>query len=348
MTKHSLFAVPLLLMTLPFVCQAQPLTRRFVVELEQRTDSLNQNVFIKPDQHTLSGTLPDIAHTKGHAGSDLPSDQKQDRLNGCELKTTIIESISWQSLYAAHLLVGHELILTIKNTPLSSTFYSWLPLEVAVAVGWLLKSYWNIKSPSFNTIEQKELCQGHPFAAIMMMPGSGNQQQQYPPSESLGQQAQETTICPVGSFSNFPYSYSADGNGGSQQHLHTLGLDCFVLPCHGVCQFRPSFDSSGPTERPVNSAENSTGHTGASPEQSSCFHLVNGQCPDCAGHVTNAGILLMDGIARPAVPMDTDVPLECDPCPICLIHFHCHDEVPVVVKTQCCGHRFDLDCISRC
>ncbi|WP_448217786.1 ankyrin repeat domain-containing protein [Endozoicomonas sp. 2B-B] len=40
--------------------------------------------------------------------------------------------------------------------------------------------------------------------------------------------------------------------------------------------------------------------------------------------------------------------LEADPCPICLAHFHDRYVAPVVVKTQCCGHRFDLDCISRC
>ncbi|WP_257287048.1 hypothetical protein, partial [Endozoicomonas sp. SESOKO2] len=124
MIKHPLFAAPLLLMSLSVVCQAQPLTRRFVVELEQKAGAPSQNVFIKPDQHTLSCTLSDIAHTKGYAGSDLSSDEKQDRLNGYELKTTINESISWPWLYTNHLLVSYELIQTAKNTPLSSTSYS--------------------------------------------------------------------------------------------------------------------------------------------------------------------------------------------------------------------------------
>ncbi|WP_257288625.1 hypothetical protein, partial [Endozoicomonas sp. SESOKO2] len=126
MTKHSLFAAPLLLMTLSVVCQAQPMTRRFVVETE--------------------------------------------------------------------------------------------------------------KKPSFNPMKQKELGQDHPFAAIIMMPGSGNARQQHPPSESSGQQTQGANACPAGSFSNSFYSDSADGSEGSQQLLHTLGLDCFVFPCHGVCQ----------------------------------------------------------------------------------------------------------------
>ncbi|WP_257274910.1 hypothetical protein, partial [Endozoicomonas sp. SESOKO4] len=346
MTKHLLFAGPLLLMTLSVVCQAQPLTRRFVVELEQKAGAPSQNVFITPDQHTLSCTLPDIARTKGCAGSDLPSDHKQGRLNGCELKTTTIESISWQWLYANHLLVVYELVLNTKNTPLNSTSYSWLPVEMVIAVGWLLKNYWNIDSPSFNPMTQKELCQDHPFSAIITMPGTENNQQQHPPSESSGQQAQEATARPAGSFNSFHYSDSAGGSGGSQQHRHTLGLDCFVSPCHGVCQFRPSSDSSESAEWPMNSAANSTGHTAATPGQSSCPHVDNGHCPEYAGHVNNTDVLLMDGISHLAVSVDTDVPPESDPCPICMIHFHDRDVELVVVKSQCCGKRFDLDCIS--
>ncbi len=335
-------------MTLSVVCQAQPLIRRFVVELEQKAGSPNQNVFITPDQHTLSYTLSDIAHTKGYAGSDLSSDQKQGRLNGCGLKTTTIESISWQWLYATRLLVVYELILNTKNTPLNSTSYSWLPVEMVIAVGWLLKNYWNIDSPSFNPMTQKELCQDHPFSAIITIPGTGNNQQQRPPSESSGQQAQEATAHSTDTFNSFLYSDSADGSGGSQQHLHTLDLNCFVSPCHGVCQFRPSSDSCGSAEWPMNSAAHSTGHTAATPGQSSCPHVENGHCPECAGHVTNTDELLMDSIPRPAISVDTDVPPESDPCPICRIHFHDRDVALVVVKSQCCGKRFDLDCISRC
>ncbi|WP_257281818.1 ankyrin repeat domain-containing protein [Endozoicomonas sp. ISHI1] len=339
MIKHSLYAAPLLLITLSVLCQAQPLTRRSVVAVEQKTGSQNLNFSIKPDQHTLSGTFSDIAHTKGYAESDLPPDEKQGRLNDCELKTIVIESILWPWLYANY-----------KNTPLSSTSYSWLLAEVVVAVGWLLKSYWNIKLPSFNPITQKELCQVHPLAAIITMPGSGNDQQQHPPSESSGEQAQQATVGPAGSFNSFLYSDSdsADGSGGSQQHQHSLGLNCFVSPCHGVCQFRPSSDSGGPAEWPVNSAEHSTGQAGGTPEQSSCTHLDNGHSSECTGHVNSTDVLLMDGMAHPTVPTGTDIPLESDVCPICLVHFHGRGEALVVVKSQCCGHHFDLDCVSKC
>ncbi|WP_422414306.1 hypothetical protein, partial [Endozoicomonas sp. ALB122] len=40
--------------------------------------------------------------------------------------------------------------------------------------------------------------------------------------------------------------------------------------------------------------------------------------------------------------------LTTDHCPVCLAPFHGRNVAPVVVKTQCCGHRFDLGCITRC
>ena len=40
------------------------------------------------------------------------------------------------------------------------------------------------------------------------------------------------------------------------------------------------------------------------------------------------------------------VPEKDDPCPICLVDFHGRDVVPAVVKTRC-GHRCDLECITK-
>ncbi len=66
--------------------------------------------------------------------------------------------------------------------------------------------------------------------------------------------------------------------------------------------------------------------------------------------MTDTDVLLMDGMARTLLPMETDVTSEPDVCPICLANFHGRDVAPVDVKTQCltqCGHRFHLDCISK-
>ncbi|WP_422135591.1 MULTISPECIES: ankyrin repeat domain-containing protein [unclassified Endozoicomonas] len=40
--------------------------------------------------------------------------------------------------------------------------------------------------------------------------------------------------------------------------------------------------------------------------------------------------------------------VKADQCPICLAYFHGRSVPPVVVTTQCCRQRFDLDCITRC
>ncbi|WP_257280679.1 MULTISPECIES: hypothetical protein [unclassified Endozoicomonas] len=195
-------------------------------------------------------------------------DDKRHRSSRYGIKKTPIKSISWQWLYATHLLVGHELILTSKDAPLCCAPYSWLPVEVVVIFGWLFKNYWNPESPLFNPIEQQGATtiltrRDYPFATITLMYGSGGNPPQDPPSEPSGQQVREATIYPRGFFIRLMYSDLGDGKGGPQEFSHTLGLNCFAYPCHGVCQFQPS---------------------GATPGQSACPHSVNEHCLGCTNH----------------------------------------------------------------
>ncbi|WOG26979.1 hypothetical protein [Endozoicomonas sp. 8E] len=249
--------------------------RRYIVELQQDAAFSNQSFSIKPDQRALSDSPSDIANKNGFKRPDLPSDYKRQRFFSYEVKTTLIESISWQLLYATNLLVAFELITTSKAPPLGITSYSWLPIEGIITVGWLLKSYWNSDSPLFKPTEQTEvsLTQGsQPFAIIAMMHGSAYDQQQSQLSESSGQQAPKANSQPASVFTS-PLSYgSGDGYGDPQQHSHTLGLDCFVDPCHGVCKFRSSSENTGPAEGALNSGEILASHTGAIPGQNSCPH----------------------------------------------------------------------------
>ncbi|WOG26989.1 hypothetical protein [Endozoicomonas sp. 8E] len=223
------------------------MTRRYIVELKQDALFSNQSFFIKPEQRALSDNPSDIADKNGFVRSGLPSDYKRQRFFSYEVKTTFIESISWQLLYATNLLFAFELITTSKAPPLGTTSYSWLPIEGIVTVGWLLKSYWNPDSTLFKPSEQTEvrLTQGsQPFAITAMMHGSGDEQQQSQLSESSGQQPPQATSQPTSAFASSLYSGSGDGYGDPQQHSHTLGLDCFVHPCHGVCTFRSHPDSA--------------------------------------------------------------------------------------------------------
>ncbi|WP_257274254.1 MULTISPECIES: hypothetical protein [unclassified Endozoicomonas] len=288
MIKHLLvMALPLQLLLLPVISQAKALTERFIIELLQNSFFPEQVFSIKPGLPALPISPPDIADTNSYAGPNSPPDEKTHRPGLYGIKTPLIESISWQLLYATHRLVGYELILNTKDASLLSNPYSWLPAEVGFAVGWLLKSYWNCYSPSFNPIAQQEatsmLTEG--FATITMLAGSEHNQQPHSLSESSGEQASGGTTQVTGTFTSPLYFNSADGNRDPQQLPHTLDLNCFVHPCRGVCKFRSSSGSVEPAEWPLNSSEYLTGHTGAAPGQSSYSHRADEHCFRFIGHL---------------------------------------------------------------
>ncbi len=190
----------------------------------------------------------------------------------------IIETISWQWLYAIHLLVAYELIMTTKDAPASS----WLSVEVVFGVVWLLKGCWNLDSPLYKSTEQQEgifvLMEGdHPFVTITMMHGSVENPPQNLPSESSCRQVLAANSHPAGSFTQLLYFDSGDGTGSPQEHLHSLGLNCFVHPCHGVCQFRPAGATPGQSLRPHSANEDDLGYR----------HYFD---PGYATHSMNAGL----------------------------------------------------------
>ncbi|WOG26914.1 hypothetical protein [Endozoicomonas sp. 8E] len=241
---------------LPVVCQAEASTRRFIFELAQDASSSNQIFSIQRELPVLPIKRLDIVDTNDYTWSDLPSNEKRQRHDDYGFKATTIESFSWQWLYTTNLLAAYGLILARKDNPLP---YSWVLVESVIAVGWLLKSYWNSYSPLFNPIGQKEASQEYTFTIITMMSGSEHAQHQGQPSESSGQQAPQVTTHPIGYFTASLNSEFGDGNQEPQEDLHTLGLHCFVRPCRGVCTLRPSSLVSEPAESPLNSIESSTG-----------------------------------------------------------------------------------------
>ncbi|WP_448217275.1 hypothetical protein [Endozoicomonas sp. 2B-B] len=224
-----------------------------------------------------------------------------DRPDSYEMETPPVESTSLQWPYVRNLLVAYELILTPKDKPLSAIPYS---LEAAI-VGWLLKSSWNRDSPLFNPIEQQEVSQNHPFAVTITVPGSEQDQPQGQPPESSGQQAIQFTTHPLGYLTHLLYSDSGKGNEEPQQHSHTLGLNCFVHPCNGVCRFR---QSSGLTDGKVqNCEESSTDKTGKTSEKSFSQHLARRHCYRCNSldGVASDGVA-SDGVASASIATVTD------------------------------------------
>ncbi|WP_448215903.1 hypothetical protein [Endozoicomonas sp. 2B-B] len=246
------------------------MTRRCIVGLEQNANFPNQNFFIKLERRVLPGKTTDIVDTNGYAEPYSQLDDKRHRPDSYRLKTFFIQSISWQWFYATNLLVAYGLFLTTNDIPLSSSPYSWIPEETVIAVGWLLKSDWNPYSSLYNPIEPQEASQPPPFAISAMMAGSEHAPQQGQPSESPGQQPPAHI---KGYFYSLLYSDSNDGNEDPEQHSHTLGLNCYIYPCHGICQFRQS-------SNPYNSGalafeESSTDHTETNPEPDSCPYSAN-------------------------------------------------------------------------
>ncbi|WP_257279922.1 hypothetical protein [Endozoicomonas sp. ISHI1] len=276
MIRHSLFVAPLLLfLLLSVICQAKSLTRRFVVELEQHAGFTNQNFSTKRDRHTWPGTpSSDTVDSNSYAETDSPSDDKAQKPEGSGGKTPLVESISWQLLYATHRLVVYELIPITKETPRSLP-YSWLPLDVVISVGWFLKSYWNPGPPLLNPIEQQESSHDHPLAAITIMFGSGHDQHQYQPSESPDQQAPAATSRPQASFTAPQNTDYGGGNPDPHQHSHTLGFNCFFHPCRGVCQFRLLSGCKELAESTLNSENMSTAGNGSSSDLADGYHLSN-------------------------------------------------------------------------
>ncbi|WP_422140042.1 hypothetical protein [Endozoicomonas sp. ALC020] len=275
----------MLILSLSVFCQAEPLTEPFIVG------------------------------SNDHTVSDLPLDDKRHRNDNYRIKINFIDSISWQWLYAANLLVTLQLILSGKDASLSSNLYPWLSVETIIVVGWLLKSNRSPDSALFMPLEQQARFMltevDLSFAINTMMPGSEPNQAQAQPSESSIQQAPQITTYPIGYFTSLLYSDFDDGNEAPQQHSHTLGLNCFVHPCNDVCQFRKSSDSSD--SGALECRESSADHTGATLEQSSTPHQTNTQFDsfDSTDGVALDGVAL-DGVALDGIALNSKVTLLAD------------------------------------
>ncbi|WOG25836.1 hypothetical protein [Endozoicomonas sp. 8E] len=262
----------LLLLTLPALCQAESFKRGFVVELQQDGSSPTGSFSILQDPHTLLSTPSYLTDINDYAEAILPSEDKTDKL-GYGVKTSLFDSISWQLIYATHFLVAYKLVMITSDATLRTKLYSGVPAEAFVAVGTLLQSYWNTDSPLFNPIGQLEASQDDPFViTTMMLPGHGQQQSQQKsqepnqPSASPGQQASHSTRLLKATLTY--RSGSGDGNKGPGQQKHTLGLNCHVDTCNGVCKLRQSSDSSESSEEgSLNAAETPTNHTTGTTEQ---------------------------------------------------------------------------------
>lgn len=284
--------MPLLLL-LSVARQAEPWTGRFTVEFEQNSGFSGQSYSIKPYRPASSGNPSEIADKNDRAGLASITDEKQHRSSVYGVTTTLSELILWQWLYTTHLLVSYELTSGTEGNSLGAPSYSWLAAEAIFAVVWLTENHWNRDSSLLNPIEQQApfmlLQRDPPFEAVTITFGSGQTPSKYPPSQSSGQKSPQAPTHFTGSFTSLRNFGSDDDNEDPEQHQHTLGLNCFVYPCHGVCRFRSSLDSERSAQWPLDFAESSSGQTQASLEQSSCPHLAHGHCFSCLSYFDPEG-----------------------------------------------------------
>ncbi|WP_257292353.1 hypothetical protein [Endozoicomonas sp. ONNA1] len=263
-------ALLLLLLVLPVVGQAELLSRDFVVEFEQDGGAPKGSFSIKRDLNAVSYNPSCCVDTNNDAGSIFPPEDKPYRHGSYGETTSLIESISWELIYATHLLLAYKLVLTTSDNSLGAKAYSWLPVEAFAAVGLLLKSYWNAHSPLFNTMDQLEAAsmlmqENHPvLITTRKKPENGegqNGQQNQPQSQPSQSQASGTMPHLMAAFSSFMSSGSGGGgNQGPEQPLHTMSFNCYVDSCHGFCRLR-QFGSSESVAGSRSSERSSTGHT---------------------------------------------------------------------------------------
>ncbi|WOG28482.1 hypothetical protein [Endozoicomonas sp. 8E] len=278
----------LLICCLSAICQAKSLKRSLVVEFEQNGGFQSGSFSIKSGQHPLSGILSYPADKNDYAGSTLPPENESFRLGGYDVKTSLVESVLWQLVHATNLPVVYELVLTTHDGTLSGKPYSWLPVEAFVAVGWLMKNYWNPDSPLFNPMDQVETSHYDPFVITTMMLPGRDQPSSQPSSQQSSQQptqrASGTLTRLTDSFANLLSSGFGGDDQGPDQQQHTLGLNCYVDSCHGVCKLLQSSDNSA--EGPLNSVKSSTAHEGATSGQASS--------PDITGRSFTSPLVYFD------------------------------------------------------
>ncbi|WP_448218844.1 hypothetical protein [Endozoicomonas sp. 2B-B] len=250
MKKTLSSSLLLLLMSVAVVCHAEPLKRHFIVEFEQGESVPKGSFSIKCDINSLSCNPSHFADINDDAESILPPGDKSGSVGGFGATKSLVESISWELIFATHLLVAYKLVLTTSDNPVSTKADSWIPVEAFAAVGLLLKSYWNPDSLLFNPMDHREatsvMTQGDdPFVISTMMLSGNGQQKSQPQNEqtsSSGQQASGTTTSTgvSGSITGLLTSGSGDGGESPEQPQHTYGLSCYAGSCHGVCQLRSS------------------------------------------------------------------------------------------------------------
>ncbi|WP_252176379.1 hypothetical protein [Endozoicomonas sp. 4G] len=127
-------------------------------------------------------------------------------------KTSLLLLLAWLTVTCHAESSIRHFIVEFGDTPLSAKPYSWIPVVEAMAAFGLLM-----------------YGRGHY--------GQQNQPQSQPQRRSSQSQASGIIRHHTAAFSSLMSSGSGGGHQDPKQSRHTLGLNCFVDSCHGVCRF---------------------------------------------------------------------------------------------------------------
>ena len=241
-----------------FTCLARFQAHSFIVELEQNENTPHHNFSIKPAPDTffaaptistesLHGEATEIINTYSHSGSDSPPDEKPYRGQGGLWKslTTVVESVSWQLLYATREVVGYKLILSLQEDSLKPQYFSWVPVVTTVVVGLLTRNHWNPGSALFSQLDEQESSQQHELQIITLM-DKPNDDNSYA-TEAWGQGQSFNMYSSLTGHSHYSFvshrsGYHDDDPDHPTPVWHSYDETCLIEPCQAQrrCIYAPS------------------------------------------------------------------------------------------------------------
>ena len=200
------------------------------------------------DRGSLQSKPTEIISTNSYSGSDTPPDDKPYSPRGYwERLTTVVESVSWQLLYASNEVTGYKLLLAFQEDSYQPQPFSWMPVVATVVVGWLARSNWNPEAPMFNQLDEQATNQQHELQIITLMDNPGGGYSQATGTWGHGQSFDmysSSAANSYNSFGNYQRGDYSDDPGWPTTPVHSYGENCYEQPCcfqRGRCIYAPSF-----------------------------------------------------------------------------------------------------------
>ena len=99
----------------------------------------------------------DVLTVVSSSNRDAPPDDKPHK--PCDIWpgfNTLIESVSWQSLYAREMVMVYRLWLSLQENSLLIKGFSWWPVVAGIVSGTFVYTWWHSEAPSFHQWEEQQ------------------------------------------------------------------------------------------------------------------------------------------------------------------------------------------------